>query len=337
MIESRVGRPTAVLGHSMGGAIALLVASRYPASVTRLLLLDVAGIVHYRSYARELTGAQVAGQGALARPLRSWSDKLFDIVSWPVGGVHLENVDLNSDLTLMPTLSSATTAAILFVRYDFGLALRSVRAPTWIGWGAHDKVAPLRTAETLRYLLKPATFTLFPDSGHVPMTSEPAALLRAIREFLESAPVPPVAPADVSGARTASCSHQADVVFEGDYEHIELDRCKRVLLRNVRARALRVVDSQVELSHVELVSDRVALVIANSRLQWTGGGIWAPTCMETTNSQLDLMGFSCVAAQEPFLVHSRSRIFASVSEVWRGPVRNPLHGDHPLQPNTAPP
>jgi hypothetical protein len=40
---------------------------------------------------------------------------------------------------------------------------------------------------------------------------------------------------------------------------------------------------------------------------------------------------------EPFIVHGGSRIVASVSEVWRGGLRNPLHGLHPLQPNAAPP
>ena len=336
MIAQRVGGPAAVLGHSMGGAIALLHASRYPASVTRLLLLDVAGIVHYRSYARELMGAQVAGDGPLARPLRGVSDKLFGIASWPVAGMRLETLELNRKRGLMPTMSSSTTAAILFVRYDFGAALRSIRAPTWIGWGAHDKVAPRRTAETLRYLLKPETFELFRNSGHVPMASEPALLLQSLRRFLESTPLPPVAETPLLAGRSASCRHQADLVFEGDYEHIEIEHCTRVLLRNVRARSLHVVGSRVELVHVKLVSDRVALVISGSEIQWTGGGIWAPVCVETTGSELDVMGFACVATQEPFLVHSGSRIFASVSEVWRGSLRNPLHGIHPLQPALAP-
>lgn len=331
MVRAHFSEPVFVLGHSMGGALAALYASRFPTAVARLALLDVAGIVHYRAYARELMGLQLAGQSPAAEPLRGLSDTLFGMFAWPVGGLRLESLEFNE--SVRPALSPSGRAVFEFVRYDFGAALRAIRAPTWLGWGARDAVATQRTAETLRYLLRPRVDAVFAASGHVPMNSEPEALLASLLDFFAMPLAPESAPAPLDLARSGSCRGETGKVFEGDYDSIDIERCRAASLRHVRTRKLRIRSADVTLVDVDVVGDEAgpAVVTERAAIRWTGGRIWADTCLEVSGGELDLMGWSCIARGEPFLVRSSARIIASVSEVWRQATRSSLHGIHPLQ------
>src|SRR4029077_20469429 len=55
VVGSRVSRPFVLVGHSMGGAVAIAYASRYPERVRRLVAVDAAGILHRAVYAQSLS------------------------------------------------------------------------------------------------------------------------------------------------------------------------------------------------------------------------------------------------------------------------------------------
>jgi pimeloyl-ACP methyl ester carboxylesterase len=54
VVEHIRTRPFSLVGHSMGGAIALRYAARYPQDVTALVLVDVPGILHRMAYSKHL-------------------------------------------------------------------------------------------------------------------------------------------------------------------------------------------------------------------------------------------------------------------------------------------
>jgi pimeloyl-ACP methyl ester carboxylesterase len=334
LIASRFKSKVAVLGHSMGGALAILYASSHPDWVERLLLLDVAGVAHYRGYVQELLSSGLAGVNPPSSLLRRVSDAVAAAAVVPLASGRLERLNQGVPAKLQGLLSSEWQAALMFVRYDFSSALRSLRAPTWIGWGKSDTIAPLRTADALRYLLHPLGFTLFEASAHVPMRSEPAAVVKAVSCFLDSPlqPRPAVQDAPLTATRVGVCTNQADRSFEGDYASIAISSCRNAVLRDVRTRLLQVRESTVELTRVDLLGTDVALRVQGSRVRWTGGLAEGAICFDMDGSRLDLMAVTCAAKDQPFRVQSASRVIASISRLQRAGGDTGLYGDFALEP-----
>jgi pimeloyl-ACP methyl ester carboxylesterase/uncharacterized protein YjbI with pentapeptide repeats len=335
LIARHFSGPVDLLGHSMGGALAIQYAGDYPAYVNRLALLDVAGILQYRDYLLEVNAGDPEQQNALAL---AWSGAREVLLRLALSLTSLESLASETDRTPPSHLSPQTAAAVMFLGHDFGPALWRVRAPTWIGWGKHDSVAPKRTAELLRFVLKPVHDEIFESSAHVPMQTEPERLARSLLSFLalparsEFAAVTPISSA--LSARTGNCIDRRDRLFEGEYDRILISDCKRVLLRNVRARSLWIAHSDVELEKVALASSstgqEVGATFVHSHIRWTGGRIVAPVCVESDSNQLDLAGVSCQATRESLRVRGRGRMRASVSTLQVAGTEQAKHGDYVL-------
>jgi pimeloyl-ACP methyl ester carboxylesterase len=321
-------RAVAVLGHSMGGAIALQFAANHPEQVERLMLFDVAGILHYREYMREV----IAGS-----PKTAWQrlrygtrETLFAIGMFPAQRMKLETLALEANATLRGFFSSSRTASLLFIQHDFGPAIRAVRAPTFIGWGKLDSVAPPRTAMILRSQLPVRQYVEFAKSGHVPMTTEPAAVSAAVHKFMSAAAYVERAPEHPALiARNGVCERRRDRLFEGDYDTIKIHRCKGVVLRHVRARQLVIDRSEAVLEDVQLDSPGTAATFRRSRLRWSGGRVSGEVCILADASEMDLGGVRCAFHGQSIRVLQPTRLLASVSALEKqGETR--LHGEYEL-------
>jgi pimeloyl-ACP methyl ester carboxylesterase len=60
VVERYVPGPLVVVGHSLGGAIALHFAASQPENLQLLILADVAGILHRTVYTKELLGPMLS-------------------------------------------------------------------------------------------------------------------------------------------------------------------------------------------------------------------------------------------------------------------------------------
>lgn len=319
-------RAVLVLGHSMGGALAIELAADHPVQVERLMVLDVAGILHYREYLREVIegSPRTPWQATLSQARQT----LFAVGMFPARRMKLEDLALEANPVLRSFFSSSRSAALRFITHDFGPALRRVRAPTLVGWGAHDTVAPKRTAMILRSQLPVERYVEFADSGHVPMRTEPAAVVQAVVSFVDaSAPVHAEQP--FVPAREGTCERRRDRLFSGDYDTVTIHRCKGVVLRHVRARQVVIDRSEVVLEDVALESLATAATFRRSRVRWSGGKIVAPTCIRTDGSAIDLGGVQCDFRERSIEVLKPTRIRASVS-VLRHRDETRLHGEYDL-------
>ena len=74
----RIKRPVNLVGHSMGGVVALAYAAAYPGRVKRLVLVDVAGVLH-RSVYGEFLGRAMAERALGADS--PWHDALVKLIS----------------------------------------------------------------------------------------------------------------------------------------------------------------------------------------------------------------------------------------------------------------
>jgi pimeloyl-ACP methyl ester carboxylesterase len=325
-------RPVALFGHSMGGALAGHVAGRYPASVSRLLLLDVAGLLHHRAYVRAVVADPLPHHAPWEKLLRAAQGVLLDVGA-PLSGEAFRRVLPAQHGVLAGVLSTEQSALMSFIVHDFGPELRAIQAPTWIGWGVRDEVAPRRNAEALRALIPQARLELFSASAHAPMRSEPAAVVGAISRFLadETAPgrVEPAAPAAIASTRRGVCDRGVGQIFEGDFDTIELRHCAGARLDHVRARAVFIEHSTVEFTHVELTGSTVALSLKESRLRWTGGHARGATCIASDGSVLDLMAVD-LACADAFSVYAPSQLLASMLQTGDAETPLAMHGEYKL-------
>lgn len=156
------------LGHSNGGRILLNLCSENPKKLSRLILLDSAG-VYEKSRKRDLLRV-VSKLGAPLKKIPLLS-KVFHKL---IGASDYEHAPENMKKTLSNMLDS-----------DKHLDLSKVTTETKILWGENDTVTPLRQARTLKERLSNASLKTFESWTHAPYISDPEGLADAILEALK--------------------------------------------------------------------------------------------------------------------------------------------------------
>lgn len=267
----RLKRPAHVVGHSMGGLIALAYAAAYPERVRRLVIVDAAGVLH-RSVYGEFLGRAMAERAV--GPESPWHDALVKLIvsqaeNLPAKGLmSIEQPQVRQRLLRGDPMA---IAGLALVEHDLSRALRTIKAPTLVIWGSEDRIAPLRTGQALASAIGGARLTVINEAGHAPQVSQPErfnALLRdELRGRLDLKPyAQPLAPP--AGARNGRCSSERGRQFSGDYEEIVVEGCADVEISEARIGRMRVSRSQVRLvnSHV-----RDGIESHDSRFEFTGG------------------------------------------------------------------
>ena len=156
------------LGHSNGGRILLNLCAKNPKKLSRLVLLDSAG-VYEPSKKRDILKT-VSKLGAPLKKL-PYVEKVFHKL---IGASDYDHAPENMKETLSNMLES-----------DKSLNLSHVTTPTKILWGENDTVTPPRQARVLLSKLKNSTLEIYPDWTHAPYISDPEGLAKAILEALK--------------------------------------------------------------------------------------------------------------------------------------------------------
>ena len=176
-IHSRGLRRPALVGHSMGGTVAMMVAARHPSLPGKVMVVDMlpqpAGIV----------GGDAAG-------LRGLADSLRDLSSTPNGRRLVEsairlfgNPESNAD----PDVTARATHELALT--DLTPELPRIAAPLTIVYASPDPSR--RAADDGRYRSAYARkrgvkLVRIDDSGHMIMYDQPARFRRELKAFLAS-------------------------------------------------------------------------------------------------------------------------------------------------------
>jgi 3-oxoadipate enol-lactonase len=184
--------PVDVLGHSMGGVVALRLAERHPRLVRSVVLAAAAGISSSTRLAEvtiALTGivqpGRIAGRrvGLVAR-----SQRLRRLV---FGGFEVANADLLTERAVHgflrgPTMhTDALGAGLALVADDPRQDLDRVACPVLVLWGARDKQVPLEDGfEYARRLRAP--LRVIADCGHLLIGERPDVCARAVLELTQA-------------------------------------------------------------------------------------------------------------------------------------------------------
>lgn len=149
-----------VVGHSMGGQIASLLAARYPERVNRLVLAAASGILR-SNIVRMALRLPVAGHYA---PLDFLPTLAVDALR--AGPVNLL-------LSTLDILGSDTTEI-----------LKQIVSPTLLVFGDRDNLVPVASGETMHTLIAGSRLEVIEGAGHVLMWDHPKTFNRLVLEFL---------------------------------------------------------------------------------------------------------------------------------------------------------
>ncbi|MEO5815668.1 MAG: alpha/beta fold hydrolase [Gemmatimonadaceae bacterium] len=182
-----------VLGHSWGGAIAMLGTLRDLAGVRRLITLNSVGPTSAwmeRLHANAL--AKLDGEN-LATVIRLVGGALHQ----PDPAIQAEHAraiypawfaDASFASYFTPPQAASLTGAAILARlrregYDWLEQLRTLSVPTLVLHGERDAL-PVAVATELSTLLPRARLTLIPDAGHMPFWEAPERLFTVVGDFL---------------------------------------------------------------------------------------------------------------------------------------------------------
>jgi pimeloyl-ACP methyl ester carboxylesterase len=179
-----------VVGHSLGGAIALRLSIRRPDAVSALVLAGAAGIssgTRNARYALTITGIVKPGRRLAPHRRRiARSNMLKRVVfgRWGASDPPALRQELAEAFLSGPARHTDTvSAAKALVRDDPRPDLDRVRCPSLVLWGARDNQLPVEDAFDYARRLR-ARLRVIADCGHLLIGERPAACADAIEDFL---------------------------------------------------------------------------------------------------------------------------------------------------------
>lgn len=169
------GQRVTVVGNSLGGWMAMLVAHRRPESVAMIVCVDGGAMKGSNEHARVLPKTRAEASEAVAQTR--------DPGSAPIADYVLD--DIVRMATTGPLARFAATVGSMDAWILDEAALREIRVPVRLIWGASDRLMPLEYAKRMEAALPDVRLAVLDACGHVPQVECPTAFLAALRGALE--------------------------------------------------------------------------------------------------------------------------------------------------------
>ena len=183
-----------LVGHSMGGLVALNLASRPKSRVKKLVITDAVRISdksEFLAYAmsKKIMGADTEWEfveSFLKDQFRSMADDLIEKQKPQTARDLFES--LKVPIIGKPLLPMTPEVQMIASIFDFDIRpkLASIQQPTLILWGAKDSIASPQDASFLQTKIHASTLIVFPDSGHSPMMEHPSLFNQELGKFLQT-------------------------------------------------------------------------------------------------------------------------------------------------------
>ena len=179
----------AIVGHALGGAVALSLAARHPELVSRLVLVDSVCFDAPVDLRRRIALLPFIG-GFVLKQL--WGRSTFraffrkNVLS-DRPGYPLSRIDHYYDKFDDPAARGSALATLRATRDTRPIEAQTARvqAPTLVVWGRADRLVPARFGLRLSRHIRGAGFELM-DTGHAPHEERPAEFAAILRRFLRA-------------------------------------------------------------------------------------------------------------------------------------------------------
>jgi pimeloyl-ACP methyl ester carboxylesterase len=174
-----------LVGHSMGGGIAAVVAARRPERIRRLVLVDAVALPFDVPLKGRLPLVPVLGEALF----RLYGERMF--VGYFEGDVFHDAARMDREKVRawfeVFEGSRAHALAALRATADPGpvtQALGSIRAPTLVVWGERDAILSVALGRDLEKAIPGAKLHVVPDCGHAPLEERPDEACPPVVSFL---------------------------------------------------------------------------------------------------------------------------------------------------------
>ena len=189
-----------VVGHSLGGGVAMQFAYQFPQLVERLILVGAGGVTHDVNIALRAASLPMGGEAlALLRlPLVLPAVQ----VAGKVAGSLLGNTSLGRELPHVlrilrdlpePTASSAFTRTLRAVVDWRGQVVTMLdrcylteSVPVQLIWGDRDVVIPVSHARMAHAAMPGSELEIFAGSGHFPFHDDPDRFVEVVQRFIDA-------------------------------------------------------------------------------------------------------------------------------------------------------
>ncbi len=316
LLDTNVNGPIYLVGHSLGGAIALYYAGAYPQNIDRLILVDAAGIL-YRAALAKSPVKSLLGRVQPLSIFKYWIDTGIESFDSKFSTEKLDSLlDLKTfrEKTLGGDPKKISGMALVIT--DFSKIISQVTTPTFILWGENDGIAPLRTGKLLAYNIPGSVLDVMPELEHNPMLENPDDFTKLLKKDLSRDPGEKKARNKTVTSKRVKRVHSASgVVITGDYKHIEIKRSDEILIKDVNVGRLDIINSEVTIEFSDIQSDHIGLYALDSILNITASSISGGIAILTANSKLDLAGVTLNSDEEPIFSDSNSTIVFSVCRI----------------------
>jgi pimeloyl-ACP methyl ester carboxylesterase len=177
--------PGILLGHSLGGWIALAIAVAHPERVARLILVDAMGLEVAPAPAPDLS---TLDEAAFATAVFGRLGLIATAQAYGFGA-EWENVRRGPEFERQWKGRGLVTSLVHGPCVDVELTRRipTIGAETLLVWGRLDGITPLPHGEALRTMLPRARLHVIDRCGHLPMVEKPETFNRLLYDFLVGA------------------------------------------------------------------------------------------------------------------------------------------------------
>ncbi len=156
-----------LVGHGLGGIIAIYYAADYPTSIEKLMIVSFPMGIQSANY-------------------RLQSLSPADLADWLLGG-NPHNVESHEDAK--KTDHKAISIALnQYKDVNWRQLINRVSVSSIWVHGQHDQAIAHPTNDQLSYLPESAQYLIFSDSGHFPMLDEPSKFNRLLTDFIRLPP-----------------------------------------------------------------------------------------------------------------------------------------------------
>lgn len=179
-----------LVGHSMGGAVALFTYFKTrPGLVKSLILLDNASYgQELPDFIRLLQTPVLNTLGPALLPDRLLVKQMLQKVFYDQSKITEAMIQQYVDYLKIPGAHQAlreTAKQIIPANVDEIIDQTvNLNIPVLIIWGENDQVLPLSSGQRLHYDIKDSEFVIIPDAGHDPHEEKPAETIQAMTSFL---------------------------------------------------------------------------------------------------------------------------------------------------------
>lgn len=181
-IAPRLPERCAVIGHGLGGNVAIELLRRRPEVIRRIALISTDPLPE--------PVQQVAAEEALV--VAAKTGPLSDCMNQLVPASALFDAPWGKEIQALVQDMAETLGLDQFMRQlramqrrpDQQKTLRRADVPTLILTGQHDRIVPPRRAEFLAGLMPQGCLEIIPEAGYLPQLEQPEAVTKVLETFL---------------------------------------------------------------------------------------------------------------------------------------------------------